>query len=88
MTLPRPLNQAFGAYYEGLTRYADFSGTTIGRAYLSFLIVNLSITLLLAFLEYLTADGFFRLIGLLYGLVLLLPGLAITTRLLRHLSTR
>ncbi len=85
MTLPHSLTAALSAYYEGLTRYADFSGTTSLRSYLSFLAINLSISLLLSFLEFLSGDGFFTLIGLLYGLALLIPGLAITTRLLRHL---
>ena len=85
MTLPRPLTATLSAYYDGLTRYADFNGTTSLRNYLSFLAINLSITLLLSFLEFLTGDGFFALIGILYGLALLIPGLAITTRLLRHL---
>ena len=68
MTLPRSLTAALGAYYDGLTRYADFSGTTSLRNYLSFLAINLSITLLLSFLEFLAGDGFFALIGILYGL--------------------
>ena len=87
MTLPRPLTIAFTEYYEGLTRYADFSGTTPLTTYLSFLLVNLGITLLLSLLEFLSGDGFFATLGLLYSLALLLPGLAITTRLLRHLLT-
>ncbi|WP_420459409.1 hypothetical protein [Neolewinella sp.] len=52
-----------------------------------FLTINLGITLLLSFLEFLSGDGFFALIDILYGLALLIPGLAITTRLLRHLLT-
>ena len=85
MTLPRPLTAALSAYYDGLTRYADFSGRTAPRSYLSFFAINLGITLFLSILEFLSSDGFFALIGILYGLALLIPGLAITTRLLRHL---
>ena len=87
MTLPRPLTAALTAYYDGLARYADFKGTISPKGYFSFLAVNLGITLLLSFLEFLTGDGFFALIGILYSLALLIPGLAITTRLLRHLFT-
>ena len=63
-----------GRYLEGLRRYADFSSTTRLVDYLSFFAVNLTIGLSLRALESTSDDGFFELVGLLYGFFVLIPG--------------
>ena len=87
MTLPRPSLTALRGYLNGLNRFADFSGTSSWPEYWSFLVVNLAITLLFQLGEYLAENGFFATIGTLYGLIVLIPGLAITVRLLRYVFT-
>ena len=87
ITLPRPLLTVLRGYLTGLNRFADFSGRSSWQEYRSFLVVNLAITLLFQLGEYLTGNGFFATIGALYGLVVLIPGLAITVRLLRYVFT-
>lgn len=70
-------------YWRELRRYADFSGTSDWRSYGSFFAINLLITLFCKAMEGIRDDGFFGMIGLLYGFVVLLPGLAVTVRVLR-----
>ena len=74
-------------YWTGLNRCADFNGTSSWSEYWGFLAVNLAITLLFQLGEYLAENGFFATIGTLYGLIVLIPGLAITVRLVRHVFT-
>ncbi len=71
------------AYREGLQRYADFSGRTGWSGYLGFLAVNLLIGMGMRLLEFVSGQGFFALVGLAYGLAVLIPGLAITVRRVR-----
>ena len=84
MTLPPLVLHAWYAYLEGWRRYADFRGRSTLSDYLGFLAVNLCVGLLLRFLEVLFGSGFFSLMGLFYALAALLPGLAITVRLIRY----
>ena len=72
-------------YVDGWRRYADFGGRSAPGAYLSFFVINLLIGIGLSLLQGL-AGGFFTLMGVVYGLAALLPGLAVTVRLIRHLS--
>ena len=72
-------------YVDGWRRYADFGGQTAPRDYLYFFAVNLLVGLSLSLLQGL-AGGFFTLMGVVYGLAALLPGLAVTVRALRYLT--
>ena len=83
MRLPPLLVRLLTGYARGWAKYADYGSPTGWADYLSFFLVNLLIGLSLRGLEFLSGDGFFALIGLLYGLVAIVPGLAITVRLIR-----
>lgn len=82
------LKSLLEGYREGWRRYAAFGGHTSLPRYLSFFVVNFGIGGLLRGLEYLVGDGFFAFLGVLYGMAALLPGLAITVRLLRGIFSR
>ncbi|WP_116126022.1 DUF805 domain-containing protein [Lewinella sp. IMCC34183] len=84
MTLPPPVRNIWGAYRGGWRRYADFRGRSRLSEYLGFFAVNLLIGLLLRMAEGWSGSGFFFMMGLFYGLAALLPGLAITVRLIRY----
>ena len=73
-------------YVNGWRRYADFGGRTAPRDYLYFFVINVLIGLGLSLLQGL-AGGFFTLMGVVYGLAALLPGLAVTVRTLRYLTS-
>jgi uncharacterized membrane protein YhaH (DUF805 family) len=81
------IRRLWAGYREGLIRYADFRGRSGWGQYLAFFAVNLGITGLLYLLAYLFSGGLFATLGLLYGLFALLPGVAVTVRLIRRLLT-
>ena len=84
MSLGDTVTGVLRRYWQELRRYADFSGMSDWTSYGSFFAVNLLITLFCKAMEGIRNDGFFGVIGLLYGFVVLLPGLAVTVRVLRY----
>jgi len=88
MSLPGPIGEALSRYWQELRRYADFSGLTDWQSYGSFFAVNLLLTLFFKVMDNLRDDGFFAVVGLLYGFVVLLPGIAVTVRLLRYVISK
>ena len=85
MTEARATNPWVAGYLEVWRRYGDFGGVTAPGAYLRFFLLNLAITLLLHFVGAAEGSGFVNLLGVFYGLAALLPGLAVTVRLIRYL---
>ncbi|MCP9235010.1 hypothetical protein [Lewinella sp. JB7] len=73
---------------KALRRGVDFRGRSNWPEYLSFFVVNASMSLTLSALEGWQRDGFFGILAVVYGLFVLVPGLAITTRLIRFLVTK
>ncbi|THH39818.1 DUF805 domain-containing protein [Neolewinella litorea] len=77
------LRSLLEGYREGWRRYTDFTGRSTVGEYVAFLVVNLLVGLLLHLLESITEDGLFGFVGGVYALAALLPGIAVTVRVLR-----
>jgi uncharacterized membrane protein YhaH (DUF805 family) len=77
------IRRLWAGYREGLIRYADFSGRSGWGDYFAFFLINFGISALLAGGAHLFSGGIFATLGLLYGLFALLPGVAVTVRLIR-----
>jgi uncharacterized membrane protein YhaH (DUF805 family) len=73
-------------YLAALKNYAVFSGRARRTEYWMFALVNLVITLVFYVLALATRSGFFIVLVLLYGLAVLLPGLAVTVRRLHDIG--
>ncbi|MGB3799679.1 MAG: hypothetical protein WA952_07670 [Lewinella sp.] len=76
-------NRWVAGYLDAWKRYGDFGGRSRFFEYLTFFLPNLGIGLLLQLLEQAGGGGFFTVVGVFYALVALLPGLAVTVRLVR-----
>ena len=71
-------------YLEVMKKYAVFSGRARRREYWMFTLVNLIIFLVLALIEgFLGSPG---VISILYGLAILIPGLAVSVRRLHDID--
>ncbi|PHK99291.1 DUF805 domain-containing protein [Neolewinella marina] len=77
------LLRLFNGYWSGWRRYADFGGRSTVREYLSFLIINASVGFLLAVLG--ERHELFAGLKWIYACAALVPGLAVTVRVLRAL---
>lgn len=78
-------------YLSVLKKYATFEGRARRSEYWTFSLINLVISLVLSFLGYLSQDGsgkvgFFGIISTLYGIAVLIPGLAVTVRRLHDVG--
>jgi uncharacterized membrane protein YhaH (DUF805 family) len=78
-------------YLSVLKKYATFQGRARRSEYWTFSLINLAISLVLSILGYLTQGGsgevgFFGIISTLYGLAVLIPGLAVTVRRLHDVG--
>ncbi len=78
-------NPWVAGYLDAWRRYADFSGRSSLGEYLHFFVPNLLIGFLLQFLGQIDNSGFLTVMGIFYGLAALIPGVAITVRLIRQL---
>jgi uncharacterized membrane protein YhaH (DUF805 family) len=65
-------------YFEVLGKYADFSGRARRAEYWMFTLVNVIISVVIAVAEEVAGSG--GIVGLIYGLAVLLPGFAVTAR--------
>jgi len=65
-------------YLEVLKKYAVFSGRARRKEYWMFVLINLIITLVLALIEGILGSP--GIIGLLYALAVLIPGIAVSVR--------
>lgn len=72
------MEQFVAAYKDALSKYAQFSGRLSVGGYWRFVAVNFGISLVLNILG--RATALFAIIGLIYGLALLIPGIAATVR--------
>ncbi|PPK85500.1 hypothetical protein CLV84_2399 [Neolewinella xylanilytica] len=81
-------NRWVAGYLDAWRRYGDFSGRATFFAYLTFFVPNLAIGILLQFLEGLGGGGFFSFVVVCYALAALLPGVAVTVRLVRGVFGR
>ncbi|MGA9276127.1 DUF805 domain-containing protein [Ilumatobacter sp.] len=66
------------AYKNALNRYADFSGRTSVGGFWRFVAVNFVISVLIGILAQIA--GIFGVLQIVYGLALLIPGIAISVR--------
>ena len=83
MTEALASNPWVAGYLDAWRRYGDFGGRTTPGEYLRFFLPNLAITLVLHFVGAAESSGFVNLMGVFYGLAALLPGLAVTVRMVR-----
>jgi uncharacterized membrane protein YhaH (DUF805 family) len=65
-------------YLEGLKKYAVFSGRARRKAYWMFVLFNVIIAFALAFIEGLVGGP--GVLGILYSLAVLIPGIAVSVR--------
>ena len=68
------MEQFTAAYKDALSKYAQFTGRLGVGGYWRFVAVNVAITIVLNILG--QATSLFTIIGLIYGLALVIPGLA------------
>ncbi|WP_116106834.1 hypothetical protein [Lewinella sp. IMCC34191] len=78
-------NRWVAGYLDAWKRYSEFGGRSTFFGYLTFFLPNLAIGLLLQLLEQVAGGGLFTVLGVFYALAALLPGLAVTVRLVRGL---
>lgn len=71
-------------YLEVLKKYAVFNGRARRKEYWMFFLFNIIISIVLAFLDnalgFVSRDGGTGLLGGIYSLILLIPGIAVTVR--------
>ncbi|MCY7300554.1 MAG: DUF805 domain-containing protein [Ilumatobacteraceae bacterium] len=72
------MEQFTAAYKDALSKYAQFTGRLGVGGYWRFVAVNVAITIVLNILG--QATSLFTIVGLIYGLALLIPGLAAGVR--------
>ena len=65
-------------YIATLKRYADFSGRSRRKEYWMFVLINFIIAIVLAVIE--SIIGTQGIIGMLFSLLILVPGIAVTVR--------
>ncbi len=71
-------------YLEVLKKYAVFSGRARRKEFWMFFLFNLIITFVLGFIEVLVGGP--GIVGTLYGLAVLIPGIAVSVRRLHDIS--
>jgi uncharacterized membrane protein YhaH (DUF805 family) len=71
-------------YLEVLKKYAVFSGRARRKEYWMFFLFNIIIAIVLGIVEGIV--GTFGIIGLIYGLAVLLPGIAVSVRRLHDIN--
>ena len=80
-------------YLRALKNYAKFEGRARRTEYWMFLLINLVISFVLSIFGYLIQDGsgqvgFFSIIYTLYGIAVLIPGIAVTVRRLHDVGKK
>jgi len=80
-----------GLYLKVLKNYATFEGRARRTEYWMFSLINFGISLITSFFVYMSQDstglaGFFSIISTLYGIAILIPGLAVTVRRLHDIG--
>ncbi len=71
-------------YLKAIEQYADFHGRARRKEYWMFLLFNLSIAFVMVFIEGML--GTKGMLGLIYSLMLLVPGFSVTTRRLHDVD--
>ena len=73
-------------YLKALKQYADFNGRARRKEYWMFVLINIIISMVAAALD--AAFGTWGVIGGLYALAILIPGLAVGVRRLHDIGTK